>query len=157
MEKVVVFLGGTCNESTWRNELIPLLKIDYFNPVVEDWTPECIERENEYKENCDICLFVITPFMQGCYSIAEAVDVSNKHPEKVVFVHLNKTITKNEIRKFTKEMQHSLEVTGELIERNGGKYFTSLDEVIDYISYFINFNHFNIDYWFITNVICTCN
>ena len=30
-----VFLGGTCNNSTWRDELIPQLKIDYFNPVVE--------------------------------------------------------------------------------------------------------------------------
>lgn len=24
-----VFLGGTCNESTWRNDLIKILKIDY--------------------------------------------------------------------------------------------------------------------------------
>ena len=31
-----VFLGGTCNESTWRDELIKKLKIDYFNPVVDD-------------------------------------------------------------------------------------------------------------------------
>ena len=34
-----VFLGGTCNESTWRDELMPLLKnegVEYFNPVVED-------------------------------------------------------------------------------------------------------------------------
>lgn len=39
-----VFLGGTCADTTWRSELIPLLedkKIEYFNPVVEDWTPEC--------------------------------------------------------------------------------------------------------------------
>lgn len=31
-----VFLSGTCNESTWRDELIKLLEIDYFNPVVKD-------------------------------------------------------------------------------------------------------------------------
>ena len=31
-----VFLGGTCNGSDWRKKLIPKLKIDYFNPVVED-------------------------------------------------------------------------------------------------------------------------
>lgn len=30
-----VFLGGTCNNSTWREELKPLLKIDYFDPVVK--------------------------------------------------------------------------------------------------------------------------
>jgi len=32
-----VFLGGTCNNSKWRDVLIPRLKIDYFNPVVDDW------------------------------------------------------------------------------------------------------------------------
>ena len=48
-----VFLGGTCNNSTWRNELIPLLNIDYFNPVVEDWTPECqAEEERQKNEEC---------------------------------------------------------------------------------------------------------
>ena len=37
-----VFLGGTCNNSTWREELIPQLKIDYYNPVVKDWTLESL-------------------------------------------------------------------------------------------------------------------
>ena len=57
-----VFLGGTCNESTWREELIPLLKTDYFNPVVEDWTPECqAEEERQKNEECNYQLYVITP------------------------------------------------------------------------------------------------
>lgn len=59
-----VFLGGTCNESTWRDELIPKLEeidFDYFNPVVEDWTPECQDIEiYEKANNCDIHLYVIT-------------------------------------------------------------------------------------------------
>lgn len=33
-----VFLGGTCNGSKWREELIPLLQVGYFNPVVDEWT-----------------------------------------------------------------------------------------------------------------------
>ena len=32
-----VFLGGTCNGSNWREELIKELDIDYFNPVIENW------------------------------------------------------------------------------------------------------------------------
>ena len=44
-----VFLGGTCAGSTWRDELIPQLKIDYFNPVVADWTPECRAEEIRQK------------------------------------------------------------------------------------------------------------
>ena len=43
--KKKVFLGGTCAESTWREKLIPLLKINYFNPVVDDWTEECYKEE----------------------------------------------------------------------------------------------------------------
>lgn len=35
-----VFLGGTCNDSTWRDNLIQQLEIDYFNPVVPDWTED---------------------------------------------------------------------------------------------------------------------
>lgn len=139
---IKVFLGGTCEGYDWRKVLEERFGyinfLELFNPIVENWTPECVKRENEYKENCDVCLFVITPFMQGCYSIAEAVEMSIKHPEKVVFVHLNKVVTKNEIRSFTDKMRHSLEVTGELIERNGGTYLTTMDEVIDYIRYIIN-------------------
>ena len=51
-----VFLGGTCNESTWRNRFILMLDIEYFNPVVEDWTPECQANEYKQKELCDIHL-----------------------------------------------------------------------------------------------------
>ena len=48
-----VFLGGTCNESTWREGLIKALKIGYFNPVVDDWTPDCMAEEIKQREECD--------------------------------------------------------------------------------------------------------
>ena len=80
-----VFLGGTCNESTWRDSLIKALKIDYFNPVVDDWTPDCMAEEIKQREVCDFCLYVITPKMTGVYSIAEVIDDSNKRPRKTVF------------------------------------------------------------------------
>lgn len=56
-----IFLGGTCNGSQWREALIPLLTIDYFNPVVEDWTLECQEREIRERESADLVLYTITP------------------------------------------------------------------------------------------------
>ena len=80
-----VFLGGTCNGSKWREELIPKLTIDYFDPVVEDWTPECQQEEIRQREICDIVLHVITPKMKGAYAIAEAVDDSNKRPDRTAF------------------------------------------------------------------------
>jgi len=70
-----VFLGGTCNESTWRDELIPYLEVEYFNPVVEDWTPGCQKNEEfEKKFKCNIHLYVITKEMTGVFSIAEAIE-----------------------------------------------------------------------------------
>lgn len=84
-----VFLGGTCNDSTWRDDLIPKLKIDYFNPIVDDWNKEAQQEEIKERKNSDYVLYVITPKMSGVYSIAEVVDDSNKRPEKTLFCVLN--------------------------------------------------------------------
>ncbi len=84
-----VFLGGTCNESTWRNRMMVHLydeDMEYFNPVVDDWNDDAMENELREREICDFCLYGITPKMTGTYSIAEVVDDSNKRPEKTVLV-----------------------------------------------------------------------
>lgn len=127
-----VFLGGTCNESIWRDLLIPMLKIDYFNPAVDDWTPECQAEEIRQRELCDFCLYTITPRMTGVYSIAEVVDDSNKRPGKTVFCVLETDPTGGE--QFTKGQVKSLEAVGKMVERNGGKWFRSLQEVADYLN-----------------------
>ncbi len=31
-----VFLGGTCSGYDWRNDLIPKLVCDFYNPIVRD-------------------------------------------------------------------------------------------------------------------------
>ncbi len=74
-----IFLGGTCAETTWRDELINYFekdyKVEYFNPVVKDWTPACQEiEEDEKNHKCNVHLYVITPEMQGVYSIAEIIN-----------------------------------------------------------------------------------
>jgi hypothetical protein len=125
-----VFLGGTCNESTWRDQLIPILQIGYYNPVVPDWTPECQAEEIKQRETCDYCLYVITPEMQGVYSIAEVIDDSNKQPEKTVFCFL--PWGKDE--EFTHGQIKSLTQVGRMVERNGGKWAKSLYEVADYLN-----------------------
>ena len=64
-----IFLGGTCADTTWREEFIEAVKpfgIEYFNPVVKDWTPECQAIEEDEKNNkCDCHLYVITKEMMG--------------------------------------------------------------------------------------------
>ena len=126
-----VFLGGTCNESKWREYLIKYLKIDYFNPVVEDWTEECMEEEVIQRQICDYCLYTITPKMTGVYSIAEAVDDSNKKPEKTIFCLLTYELDGST---WTNSQWRSINQVGRMVERNGGKYFTDLNDVAKYLN-----------------------
>ena len=126
-----VFLGGTCNESTWRNKLIPMLEIDYFNPVVEDWTPECMEEELKQREGCYYCLYTITPDMLGVYSIAEVIDDSNKRPEKTIFCVMRCGNGKC----FGEGQMKSLVAVGEMVERNGGIFVVDdLEHVADILN-----------------------
>lgn len=125
-----VFLGGTCNESTWRYNLIEKLNIDYFNPVVEDWTEECMVEELKQRQICDFCLYTITPQMTGVYSIAEVIDDSNKRPERTIFCLLEKW----DGECFTPSQIKSLIQVGRMVERNGGEFFTDLQAVADYLN-----------------------
>lgn len=125
-----VFLGGTINDSHWRDYFIPQLKISYFNPVVDEWNDEAYEKEIYERENCDYCLYVITPRLIGVYSIAEAVDDSNKRPEKTIFC----IMVKDGDKEFSEFQIKSLIAVGKMIKRNGARWFASLDEVIDFLN-----------------------
>ena len=130
-----VFLGGTCNESTWRDGLIEILEIDYFNPVVDDWTEECYREELRQRELCDYCLYVITPRMRGVYSIAEVVDDSNKKPEKTIFCIVTADFSDTgDIIMFDEQQLKSLDKVGVMVQNNGGKYFRTLREVAKFLN-----------------------
>lgn len=125
-----VFLGGTCNGSTWRDGLIKMLKIDYFQPQGDEWTPEMMEEEIRQRQQCDFCLYVITPKMTGFYSIAEVVDDSNKRPEKTIFSFIHE----DEGKVFSEHQLKSLEQTGKMIKENGAQFFKTLKEIADYLN-----------------------
>jgi hypothetical protein len=122
---LLIFLGGTCNGSSWREELIPLLeyeKIPYFNPVVDNWDEEAIEREIFIKSlPTTIELYVITKEMSGFFSIAEAVDSSNKKPEKTIFLIIEEGFEPSQIK--------SLNQIKNIIQDNGAYIANSLNEV----------------------------
>ena len=130
MKKKTVFLGGTCNNSTWRDELIPLLTIDFFNPVVPDWTEEDYKKELVAREESDFCLYVITPKMTGVYSIAEVIDDSNKRPERTIFCFLEK----DGDEEFNKDQIKSLVATSKMVAKNGGVVEGSLKEVAEFLN-----------------------
>ena len=106
-----IFLGGTCADTTWRDDFIKEIEgseIEYFNPVVKDWTPECQAIEEDEKNNkCDTHLYVITKEMMGTYSIAEIINSAwqsimyGTNVNFVVFAVLNEgTWQKHEIKSF---------------------------------------------------------
>ena len=130
MTKTKVFLGGTCNNSTWIDKLIPLLKIDYFNPVVDDWTPECQDEEIRQRESCDYCLYTITPKMTGVYSIAEVVDDSNKRPEKTILCVLDE----DDENSFSETQIKSLKQVKEMVKNNGSNVFDSLEDIASFLN-----------------------
>ena len=144
-DKIKVFLGGTCNDSSWRDEIISKLDrkvVDYFNPVVDDWTPECMDEEIKQRRICDYCLYVITPRMTGVYSIAEVVDDSNKRPKKTLFCYLTEDSNPNndltsvhlEKLKFTDSQIRSLNQVSNMVRNNGGKVFDNLEDITGHLN-----------------------
>lgn len=145
-----VFLGGTCNGSDWRERLIPMLSnIDYFNPVVENWTITCQEEERRQRKICDFCLYCITPKMTGVYSIAEVVDDSNKRPDQTLIAVLDTdrqyhTSLLNfivpeycqQVLSFTDSQRKSLKAVQDLIVMNGGRSFNNLKDVANFLNNF---------------------
>ena len=108
-----VFLGGTCAGTTWRDTLVNCIQVDYFNPVVDDWTEECQSIEEAQKSiNCNVHLYVITAEMIGVFSIAEAVNSSLEKGKITIFHVIPDGFSKPQIK--------SLEATCNLISRNGG-------------------------------------
>lgn len=129
-----VFLGGTCNNSLWRDKLIPKLKIDYFNPVVQDWTQEDYKQELKQRQTCDYCLYVITPRMTGVYSIAEVIDDSNKRPQKTIFSIKNDFDDNGDKVQFTKPQLKSLIKVGAMVKTNGGHFIINSEQLIRFLN-----------------------
>ncbi|OCQ23074.1 hypothetical protein A7985_03735 [Pseudoalteromonas luteoviolacea] len=125
---MIIFLGGTCNQSTWRDKLIPHLAVDYFNPVVDHWDEQCYERELIARETADFCLFVITPKIEGLFALAEVVDTSYKRTDRTIYCYLEEDGDQS----FTAQQLTVLEDIGHLVEGNGAVWLKSLEEIADF-------------------------
>lgn len=125
-----VFLGGTCNGSLWRDAVISKLKIAYYNPMQDEWTPAMMQEEIKQRAESDFCLYVLTPKMEGFYAVAEITDDSNKRPEKTIFCFLNE----DEGKTFSPVQIKSLKQVAEMVKRNGGLYFEKISDAVDYLN-----------------------
>ena len=75
---VAVFLGGSCNPTTWRRDIaVPLLTahhVRFFDPQVAEWSPERIAMETRAKERAALVLIVVDGRTRSLVSIHEAVE-----------------------------------------------------------------------------------
>jgi raw len=87
-----VFLGGSCNPTTWRQDIaIPRLTragITFYNPQVDDWHEGLVKLENDAKANAEILLFVIDNVTRAIASIAEAAFCIGKGRKVVLVVQM---------------------------------------------------------------------
>ena len=121
-----VFLGGTCSGYRWRDKLIPMLKCDYYNPIVKNWSEQDRLREVHERETCDYVVYVITSGMKGVYSIAEIIDDSNKRPEQTIVCVLKNGIDA--------QMSRSLDATLRLASSNGATVCKDLAEIATFLN-----------------------
>ena len=70
-----ISLFGTCGSSTWRAPFIEAFEaegVEYFNPQVDDWTPELASVEARHLAGDAIVLMVVTGETTGSASLVEA-------------------------------------------------------------------------------------
>ena len=128
-----VFLGGSCDESTWRNQMIVHLQdegMECSNPVVDDENYDTQTDELREQEGFDFCLYGITPKTTGMNYIARVVDDSNKRPEKTILVLMRK----DGVQQFEESQWRSLCAVARIVRRNGGTVLDSFKHAAVYIA-----------------------
>ena len=84
-----VFLGGSCNPTTWRKDIaIPILdaaNITYYNPQVDEWTPELMKVEADAKRDAEMLFYVVDANTRAVASMNEVVECICRN-RKIVLV-----------------------------------------------------------------------
>lgn len=90
-EQHEIFLGGSCNPTTWRqDEAIPLLKnlgISFYNPQVAHWCHELIEQEHQAKQTAHVLFYVIDNRTRNVVGIIEAANFAGSNRKLVLVVN----------------------------------------------------------------------
>lgn len=86
-----IFLGGSCNPTTWRQKVaIPYLEtngITYYNPQVDNWTPEVVITERYAKQNAQVLLFVIDKQTRSTVSLIESAFMAGDSRKLVLVIY----------------------------------------------------------------------
>ncbi|QXO10977.1 hypothetical protein pEaSNUABM54_00151 [Erwinia phage pEa_SNUABM_54] len=132
----LVFMGGTCAGPKWRDRLVSQVSQTYrwFNPVVDDWTPEAKEAEIEVRSQADVLLYGITPYQEGCYSFLEMTEDAVRSEKRVVVCFLPSF----EDKAYSEAQWSSIMSAKQLLERHNAVVVLSMEELIAW------FNSYNV-------------
>lgn len=130
------FLGGSCNPTTWRKEIIiPLLeqnKVTYYNPQVDVWSEDLVQVEAVAKDNALILLFIIDSKTRALASIVEAAEyictgrnvilsLSNMPENSIIN---NQLIDKDQLR----DLNRARDYLSDIAKRHGVACFKTIIE-----------------------------
>jgi hypothetical protein len=123
------FLGGTCGDSTWRAQLIPMLNsnVDFFNPQLAPgaWTPEDSVREDACKKVARYNVFGITGDAPSTYSFFEIAEELHTNPKRVIFMPLGN---------LPQISKSSIAVIKAKVVDKGGRVVESLEELAAFLN-----------------------
>lgn len=128
-----IFLDGTENGSTWRQQLIPQLdnlNIFYFDPTIKARSKRSFQEELDQKKQSDFHLYFITPKMDDFENISELIEDSNKNPQKTLFHFME--ADENEV--FNTHQIKSLKRVGEMVEKNGGTWCREFEDILNHLN-----------------------
>ena len=140
-KKFDVFLGGSCNPTTWRKDTaIPHLEaqgVTYYNPQVDDWYPELIEIEEKAKRNSTIKLFVFDSETRALASLVETAFMASIGWRLVVVLHYlpessevkiaGETLSKLEV----KDLNRGRSFLCDILEKLGVPVFDNLEGALE--------------------------
>ena len=140
MNEYDVFLGGSCNPTTWRlDTAAPYLKkegISFYNPQVDDWYPELIEIEENAKKSSNIKLFVFDNQTRALASLVETAFMASVGWRLIVVLHYlpesREVVIGGEIlsKQEVKDLNRGRSFLCEILEKMGVPIFYNLEEAL---------------------------
>ncbi|OWF54682.1 uncharacterized protein LOC110442397 [Mizuhopecten yessoensis] len=133
-----VFLGGSCNPTSWRQDTaIPFFKqhgITFYNPQVQSWREELVELEARAKQGADILFFVIDNQTRAITSMIETAYLVATRRQVIAIIHeydKNIKICGEEVpNSEVKDLLRGRQILVDLVERNSIPVFTSLNTAL---------------------------
>jgi len=130
-----VFLGGSCNPTTWRQDTaIPHFKsqgITFYNPQQANWVPEMIELEHQAKVTSHILFYVVNEQTRNVASMIEVCQFAGNNRRLVVVLNPypgpDHAINGEQLSKTEyDDLQGAMETVQDLIERQGIPVFNNI-------------------------------